>query len=375
VDSFDNDHERLPMPLAHTPANVSRRTFFGVAGAVGIAGAAIPALSASAATVTRRLPASPAASSHIAGFAGANKTAFASMLDGTPKTPPTGVRWYLDEVTYPNTEGYAKVRWPKITATYHSPAHALVSIRPEVEMLINGAFDAQLYAFMQSAPEGPTSLLTMWHECATFTLQKNSRYPKKPALFREGLAHLQRLARGEIKGYPNPSNVKVGVIDINPSYLENYPGHKGDPGAVYAEWMIANLDWYGCDLYDNRMLNLSVYDELNAFRDYINKLPGSTPGADWPVNLPECNSRIVDKKKGISTKKTTGPTGYRRSDFFHYAWAWLQNVGPGGHASGLLGFWGGTGGEGSPWPPADNPHGSLAAMVAELNAEYKQSAP
>jgi hypothetical protein len=312
---------------------------------------------ASAATTSRARPASAAADSQIASFAGANKDAFATMLSGTPATPPTGVRWYLDAVNYPNTTGYAGVLWPDITADYGSPAHALVSIRPDIEMLNNGAFDAELIAFMQNAPAGPASLLTMWHEAATFS-GSNPNYPQKPALFRQGLVHLQNLAAG--------TNVKVGVVDINPGYLN-------DPGSVYAQWMAANLDWYGCDLYDNTSFDLSVYDELNSFRGYINTLPGSIANADWPVNLPECNSR-VDTKTGNSTVPTTGPTGFRRSDFFHYAWSWLQDIGPGGHCSGLLGFWGGPGKEGSPWPPPNTPSGSLPAMIAELNAENAQSA-
>jgi hypothetical protein len=305
------------------------------------------------------MPASAAADSQIPGFAGANQDAFAAMLSsGIPATPPTGVRIYLDDVTYPNTTGYAGVSWPNITGEYDSPAHALVSIRPDIEMLNSGDFDAGLTAFMQGAPGGPASLLTMWHEAATFS-QTDPNYPQKPALFREGLVHLQDLAAG--------TNVTVGVVDINPGYLD-------DPGSVYANWMAANLDWYGCDLYDNSSFDLSVYDELNAFRGYINTLPGSIANADWPVNLPECNSR-TDSATGNSTVVTTGPTGYRRSDFFHYAWAWLQSIGPGGHSSGLLGFWGGPGNEGSPWPPANTPAGSLAAMVAELNTEFAQSEP
>jgi len=352
-------------------SNPSRRAILrtagtlGAAGALGLADAAFrgsPA-DASAATVTR-----------IAGFAGANETPFAAMLTGSPRptTAPTGVRVYLDAVTYPNVQGYANTKWPDITGKYHSPAHALVSIRPKVETLLDGKFDAGLHAFMKHAPDGPASLLTMWHECATFTLSK-PQYPKKPELYREGLRHLQRLAAGEIKGF-GPTNVKVGVIDINPGYLHTYNHHASNPADIYKTWMAANLDWYGCDLYDNKKLDLSVYGELSAFRELVNKLPGSKPNADYQVNLPECNSRI-DPATGLSTRKTDGPTGYRRSDFFHYAWAWLQNVGPGGHSSGLLGFWGGTGGEGAPWPPKNTPKGSLEALLKELGAENAQSAP
>ena len=72
----------------------------------------------------------------------------------------------MDEPEYPNTTGYADVHWPKV-----SPARALVSIRPEIEMLNAGKFDAELYALMRGAPTtGRASLLTMWHECATFSL-------------------------------------------------------------------------------------------------------------------------------------------------------------------------------------------------------------
>jgi hypothetical protein len=352
----------------------SRRTILSVAGVLGIAGTAFRGMPASAATAFQTRAASAAASSRIAGFAGANRAAFAAMLGKSPRptAAPTGVRVYLDAVTYPNVTGYANANWPNLSKDYHSPAHALVSIRPKVEMLLEGKFDADLHAFMKGAPKSSASLLTMWHECATFTLG-DAKYPKKPELYREGLSHLQRLAAGEIKGF-GPTDVKVGVIDINPGYLHNYNHHESNPAEIYATWMAANLDWYGCDLYDNRTLDLSVYDELSTFRELINRLPGSKPNADWPVNLPECNSRR-DPETGDSTRKTTGPTGYRRSDFFHYAWAWLQNTGPGGHLSGLLGFWGGTGGEGSPWPPKDTPTGSLKALVKELSAENAQSSP
>ncbi len=371
MNPLGNDHAPLSV---RSESSLSRRTLLHAAGALGIAGTAFRGVPALAATASRALPASEAAGSRIPGFAGANLAAFTAMLTKSPEppTPPTGARVYLDAVTFPNVKGYANVKWPKITAIHNSPAHALVSIRPEVEMLLAGKFDADLHTFMKNAPQGPASLLTMWHECATFTL-KVAQYPKHPELYREGLRHLQRLAAGEIKGF-KPTDVKVGVIDINPGYLHDYNHHNSNPADVYNTWMAANLDWYGCDLYDNGKLDLSVSGELNAFRELINKLPGSKSNVDRPVNLPECNSRL-DPRNHDSTRKTTGPTGYRRSDFFHDAWTWLRDIGPGGHASGLLGFWGGKGGEGSPWPPRDTPKGSLKALVKELSAENAQSAP
>lgn len=139
--------------------------------------------------------------------------------------------------------------------------------------------------------------------------------------------------------------------------------------------MAPNLDWYGCDLYDNASFDLSAFGELNAFRTCINSLPGSVAGADWPVNIPEINSAVVSATISTNPVTVNSPTGYRRSDFFHFAWAWLQTIGPASHLSGLLGFWNGPGNEGSPWPPADLPSGSLAAMITELEAQNGNSAP
>jgi hypothetical protein len=372
-----NDHAPLSVPQVSGP---SRRTVLRAAGALGIAGAALRAAPASAATAFRGAPADV---SEGPSFAGANQKTFETMLsiNGPTPTPalsplPTALRVYMDDNTYPNITGYANFTWPDLVTEYNSPARALISIRPECEMLAEGTFDADLHKFMMGAPtNGRASLLTIWHECATFTLN-NANYPKKPAIFREALAHLQALAAGEVAGFTTPTNVKVGVVDVNPSDIpaNSYPD---GPGSAYNEWMVANLDWYGCDLYDSSSLDLSVYAQLNSFREYVNTLSGSVANADAPICLPECNSRPYTAPNGTvySTKPTTGPTGFRRSDFFHYAWAWLQNLSPGGECSGLLGFWNGPGKEGSPWPPADTPIGSLAAMVEELSAENAQSSP
>lgn len=371
-------------------SNPSRRAFLGAAGALGVAGAAFQVMPASAAEVTRTfrgkdaaeaakaVAAAPAATqTPIQSFAGASRGAFAAMLSDPPViTPaPTAVRWYMDAVTYPNTTGYSTFNWPNITTQYGSPAHALVSIRPDIAMLNAGAFDADLSAFMVSAPGGPASLLTIWHEAATFNLS-NPNYPQDSASFITALTHLQKLASGKIPPYPS-TDVRIGVIDVNPSALplKKYPSKPTDAQDVYNLWMAANLDWYGCDLYDNANFDLSAFGELNAFRTCINNLPGSVAGADWPVNIPEINSAVVSDTVSTNPVTTNSPTGYRRSDFFHFAWAWLQTIGPASHLSGLLGFWNGPGNEGSPWPPADLPAGSLAAMITELEAQNGNSAP
>lgn len=100
MDSSDNGHARLFTPSESGP---SRRTIIRAAGALTIAGAAFRAIPASAATASRALPASAAAGARIPGFAGSNKATFAAMLQNhTPATPPTGMRVYLDAVTFPN---------------------------------------------------------------------------------------------------------------------------------------------------------------------------------------------------------------------------------------------------------------------------------
>ena len=392
MDSSGEDHAR---PMAPTGSRPSRRAFLGMAGALGAAGAAfqLPPVSAAEAAVALRRPAvadsagpavAPQGSVPLRPFAGADQSAFGPMLKGTNGSPiltppPTAIRWYIDTHDYPNKNGgYGgpKLSWPNISNVYGSPAHALVSIRPDIGQLNSGAFDAELSAFMKQAPAGTASLLTIWHECATFNLT-NSNYPQDPEAFVAALTHLQKLAAGKIGKYPS-TNVKVGVVDVNPSALrlKHYSFKPKDAQAVYNVWMAANLDWYGCDLYDNHTYNVSAFDELNNFRACVNQLPGSVEKADWPVNIPEINSP-VDTKHNRSTIPVTenSPTGFRRSDFYHYAWTWLRTIGPASHCSGLLGFWNGGGHEGSPWPPPNTPKGSQPAMVKVLEAMNAQSWP
>jgi hypothetical protein len=127
-------------PSGHLVSAPDRRTILRAAGALeitgvaaGLTGASLREVPASAATSSALIAARPAAS-RVRSSAGANKDAFQLMLTKAPKLriPPTGARWYLDAVTYPNTQGYADVSWPDITADHGSPAHALVSIRPEI---------------------------------------------------------------------------------------------------------------------------------------------------------------------------------------------------------------------------------------------------
>jgi hypothetical protein len=394
--ALDDNQAGRVLPAQSQP---SRRAFLGAAGALGVAGAAFRVWPASAAQAARSVSATGASdlakqvpavaeTTPLVPFCGADKSAFGPMLSGSGGSPvispaPTAIRWYMDTSTYPNTTGGyggTGLEWPDISDLYGSSAHALVSIRPDIDKLNAGDFDAALSTFMQQAPAGTASLLTIWHEAATFNLS-NSNYPQDPVTYVAALTHLQKLAAGEIGSYPS-TDVKIGVIDVNPSALPlakypdaTYPFTPTDAQDVYNVWMAPNLDWYGCDLYDNTSYDLSAYDELNSFRTCINNITGSDAGADWPVNIPELNSP-VDTAAGTSTIAVPGsPTGYRRSDFFHYAWTWLQTIGPASHCSGLLGFWNGPGSEGSPWPPANTPSGSQAAMVSLLETINGESYP
>lgn len=401
MDALGNDPDHVRPSGGSHP---SRRAFLGAAGALGVAGAAfqlLPAGPAEASPVIRAREVTDTAREALESpltapkaFAGADKSAFAIMLNGGTvngvsvpplTTAPTAVRWYIDQTTFPNqTPGYYSSPpptgiggWPDLSvAPYNSTAHALVSIRPDVAMLLNGEFDDDLTAFMGTAPGGPASLLTMWHEVATFSFT-HPAYPQisDAAFFLEGLTYLQQLAQG--------TNVKVGAINVSPNALtmKNYP-----PGYthqdVYNTWMAANLDWYGCDLYDNPTYDLSAYDELTEFQTCANNLTGSIANANWPINIPEINSPIYNPTGQMpppptapSTITTSGPTGYRRSDFFNFAWSWIENVAPASHCTGLLGFWNGPGNEGSVWPPKNDPSGSQLAMSTELSRENGFSAP
>src|SRR5579859_2258355 len=151
-------------------------------------------------------------------FAGANRFVYDAMWSEVPgklSNGPTAARIYLDDHIFPNVIGYADFQWPAVS---HG-GHTLVSIRPDIRMLNNRDFDDDLKNFMRTAPAGPTSLLTMWHEAATLGL-KNPNYPHEPGEFRRAQAHVAELA------IESGGNVKFGMVNID-----------GRPQDLYDTWL------------------------------------------------------------------------------------------------------------------------------------------
>jgi hypothetical protein len=275
-------------------------------------------------------------------FAGANKTVYDEMWMEVPgKLPngPTAARIYLDNHIYPNIIGYANLPWPVVS---HN-GHALVSIRPDITMLNNGDLDDGLKGFIASAPAGHTSLLTMWHEPASLGLM-DPRYPHEPDDFRRAQVHMAELV------IESGGNVKFGMVNIDGLSQEQYD-----------TWVIPNLDWYGCDIYDNVHCSKSVFNSLDDFHVKMNALGGGS-GANAAINVPECNSRAPSP-----TRPNCG--SQRRADFFSLIFAWLAQAGQSSNMSGMLTFWGGSGGESVPWDGSDK------VVVNELSAIFGASSP
>jgi hypothetical protein len=259
-------------------------------------------------------------------FAGSDAYVFPYMQKAGLR--PTGQRIYLNEKKYP---GDVPKHWPVVAG---NPAHACVSIRPDLDELLKGNLDHDLARFLGSAPGGPTSLLGLWHEASTGgpagIYKKVDPAVTGPKL-RAAQARVQKLARRA------KANVKVGAIDVVGI-------------ARPAEWMARDLDFYACDIYDNRQCTAQPYPMLGKFRDQCDRLMSSGPAV---IAVAETNSR----RSG------------RRPFWFHTVWAWLQEHGYTSNTSCFLTFWRLNAPESGGWRPNDK------ATIAALKEIFAQSSP
>lgn len=242
-------------------------------------------------------------------FAGSVAGVFPMMEKAGLK--PTGQRIYLDEVKFPATE--APKQWPPITG---NSAHAAVSIRPDLDLLLAGKLNKGLKAFLKSAPKGPVSLLGLWHEASTHGpngVYKN--FVTGPKL-KAAQKHVQKLAIG--------TDVRVGAIEVV-------------PGKNLAEWMAEDLDFYACDIYDDKAGNARPYEMLGVFRGTCDKLmPKGRPAV---IGVTETNSRHKQ----------------RRPFWFQTVWSWLQTRGMTSNDSCFLTYWRRNALESGAWLPHDKP--------------------
>jgi hypothetical protein len=264
-------------------------------------------------------------------FAGSNAHYFPIMQQATVEVAgkrehlrPTGERVYLN--TASTQPGPVPKSWPKLA---DGSARACVSIRPEPIAVAKGHLDGPLTTFLTSAPkDGPPSLLGLWHEASSMN------YPIHPANLRLAQSHIQALAK-KVR-----ANVKVGAIE-NATISE-------DKSRI---WMAKNLDFYCCDIYDDRECNTVPSSELDQFHGYCDALMDSGSAT---IGVTETNSRCSG----------------RRPYWFTHVWSWLHSHGFASDTSScFLTYWNPTGPESGPWLAGDH------ATIDALYAIFSESSP
>ena len=259
-------------------------------------------------------------------FAGANARVFSFMQAAHLK--PTGQRIYLNEAKFP---GPVPGSWPVISG---SPAHACVSIRPDLDELLDGKLDGALKKFLHSAPGGPTSLLGLWHEASTggpAGVYRHVTPHVTGAKLTAAQTHVQKLS------HHIGANVRVGAIDVVGITRPD-------------EWMARDLDFYACDIYDNKECSARPYHMLGRFKDECDKLVRSGSAV---IGVTETNSRCSK----------------RRPFWFHTVWSWLRDHGFDSNTSCFLTFWRLHATESGGWLPHDK------ATIRVLKAIFDESSP
>ena len=294
-------------------------------------------------------------------FAGSNAGQYPNLQNATvdiggatESLMPNGQRVYLNDGTFPNSV----FTWPALS---DPGARACISIRPPLFELNNPDMfpdlAAELDSFLQAAPQtGPPSLVGLWHEAST--TGPGGSYDKcsaPPGYFTSlntqfcgqgGAAALLRKAQQNVQSRAQDLkvNVLVGAIEVvNTPYSGTLAGNLND-------WMAPGLDFYACDVYDNKAGDAVAGDLLDAFQTVVQNL---NPGVVPAIGITETNSRFPG----------------RRPRWFTDAWSWLQNNGQTSDRVCFLTFWDPTGLESGAWIPddwatIDALHGILARSSA-----------
>lgn len=103
------------------------------------------------------------------------------------------------------------------------------------------------------------------------------------------------------------ANVRVGAIDVVGITRPD-------------EWMARDLDFYACDIYDNKECSARPYHMLGRFKGECDKLVRSGSAV---IGVTETNSRC----------------SRRRPFWFHTVWSWLRDHRFDSNASCFLTFW------------------------------------
>jgi hypothetical protein len=242
--------------------------------------------------------------------------------DTTQYLQPNGMRVYLN--TGSTQPGPIPTEWPVLS---DPNARACISIRPEPYSVAQGDLDSELKAWLSQAPSGPPWLLGLWHEASTMN------YPIQPGNLRTAQSHIQALCQKY--GY----NVLVGAIENATISASNA-----------STWMARNLDFYTCDIYDDRTCDTVPSTQLDSFQSNCNALMDSGTAN---IGVTETNSRCPG----------------RRPYWFWAVWSWLQTNGFSGDTSCFLTYWNDSGEESGPWLTDD------WATFDTLYAIFEQAAP
>lgn len=285
-------------------------------------------------------------------FAGSNQLQYANLQSATVDIggstvhlTPNGQRVYLNDGTFPNSV----FTWPTLS---DPNARACVSIRPPLWELINPKtypnLATELDNFLTAAPAAPTpvSLVGLWHEASTIgpggSYNKNSTptgyFSSLDTNFKNqgGAAGLLTQAQTFVQQRAQAlgANVKVGVIEVvntsDPTTLkQDFTASNG------FSWLANNLDFYTCDVYDNRDGNAVPADMLGAFQTVVKD--HMTNGLYPSIGITETNSRFPG----------------RRPFWFTAAWSWLKSNGHTSNNVCFLTYWNPTGIESGAWIPDD----------------------
>ena len=114
-------------------------------------------------------------------------------------------------------------------------------------------------------------------------------------------------------------------------------------------WMARNLDFYCCDVYDNRACNAAPTTLLNHFQRH-------------------CDALMDSGKATIGVSETNTLCPKRRPYWFTHVWSWLQSNGFKSDHSCFLTYWNPKGPYSGPWLPNDT------ATIDALYAIFHKSA-
>jgi hypothetical protein len=229
-------------------------------------------------------------------------------------------RAYRDEYNFVPTVWPSKASVPEAKVT--------LSIRPVPDDLLAGRLDAQLKAFIASAPPGVK--LSAWHEASNL-----DGYPDyvNSASMSAVHGYMQELCRG--------SNARYGsIICAVPSATK--------------DWMGANLDWYGLDIYD--------FGE-GQFRNWEGRISKRKLFARLDDMLDTCRELTGEDSPEIDICETNSPRPKHRAEWFTLLAEWLASNG--GRC--LLTFWNPSGSLSGPWLPDDEESiGTLRSISTTL---------